>query len=107
MIPLGGKHAKPEGKSIDPEPLSPRALEQKPPPEETGRVGTRNRPCNIIDVGFRNMAGFPLSVYYAGNLVDVPDVGFSCAEKYHFHMGMNLAPQGTYNTMMFFSCSKQ
>ena len=95
MVPLGKPSSVPDEKRIDPEPFSPRSLEAKPPPEETGRIGTKARPCNIIDVGFRNQAGFPLSVYYAGNLVQVPNAGFSCSEEYHFHMGLNPAPQGT------------
>jgi len=93
MVPLGKPSSVPDEKRIDPEPFSPRSLEAKPPPEETGRIGTKARPCNIIDVGFRNQAGFPLSVYYAGNLVQVPNAGFSCSEEYHFHMGLNPAPQ--------------
>jgi len=96
MIPLGGKMPSEDKGHTDSEPFSSAAVgtEAKPPQvQEVGRLGTQNRPCNIIDVGFRNEAGFPMSVYWANNLVDVPDKGFSCAENYQFHMGVKDAPQ--------------
>jgi len=93
MVPLGKPSASDAKKTFDVEPFSPRSLEANPPLEETGRVGTKSRPCNVIDIGFRNMAGVPLAVYYAGNLKEIPGAGFSCHEMYHFHMGLNPAPQ--------------
>jgi hypothetical protein len=51
------------------------------------------RPCNTIDVGFRNQLGCPLHVYWANHLSDVPDEGFSCGEKFRFHLGNKPAPQ--------------
>ena len=95
MIPLGRHWAKPAPTRIDPEPQNSRALEENPPQTEAGRIPTRGRPCNIVDVGFRNEAGFPLSVYYAGTLKEIPESGFTCHEEYHFHMGLKAAPQGT------------
>lgn len=89
MIPLGSKHKNPDGK-IDPEPYERRLEPQK---QEAGRLPTHDRPCNVIDVGFRNEAGFPLSVYWASHLDEVPLHGFSCAERYQFHMGVKAATQ--------------
>ena len=95
MIPLGKAARNSNTKQIDPEPFSPGSVNApKPQEQEVGRQGTRDRPCNIIDMGFRNEAGVPLSVYYANNMMEVPDVGFNCAEEYHFHMGLKAAPQG-------------
>lgn len=71
-------------KPLDVEPYTP-GLELKQ--IESGRLDTRDRPCNTIDIGFRNQVGCPLSVYYASTLTEVPDKGFSCDEKYKFHMG--------------------
>jgi hypothetical protein len=51
------------------------------------------RPCNTIDVGFRNQVGCPLHVYWANQLADVPGEGFNCGEKYRFHLGTKPAPQ--------------
>jgi hypothetical protein len=93
MIPLGKGASGSDEKQIDSEPFSP---DSKPQEQEVGRLGPQSRPCNVIDMGFRNEAGFPLSVYYANNLLEVPDVGFNCAEKYHFHMGLKAAPQGAF-----------
>jgi len=97
MIPLGGNAPKRELEHIDPEPFSLESVgtedNPKPQVQEVGRKPTRIRPCNVVDLGFRNEAGFPLSVYWANNLVDVPETGFSCAEQYKFHMGLKTAPQ--------------
>ncbi|OEU22086.1 hypothetical protein FRACYDRAFT_267155, partial [Fragilariopsis cylindrus CCMP1102] len=71
-------------KPLDVEPYTP-GLELKQ--TESGRLDTRDRPCNTIDIGFRNQVGCPLSVYYASTLTEVPDKGFSCDETYKFHMG--------------------
>ena len=60
---------------------------------ESGRLGTSDRPCNTIDIGFRNQVGCPLSVYYASTLTEVPDKGFSCDENYKFHMGTQSSSQ--------------
>lgn len=40
-----------------------------------------NRPCNTVDIGFRNMAGCPVSGYY------VQTNGDSCTEQFKFHLG--------------------
>ncbi len=94
LVPLGKPNA--EEKTLDVEPFDERTLEPDPPQEESGRLGTKDRDCNVVDVGFRNMAGVPLSIYYAGNLKEIPTAGFSCHEKYRFHMGLNPAPQGEF-----------
>jgi len=97
MIPLGNAAPESNAKQIDPEPFSPASVDTpKPQEQEVGRLGSQDRPCNIIDMGFRNEAGVPLSVYYASNIMEVPDVGFNCAENYHFHMGLKAAPQGAF-----------
>jgi hypothetical protein len=96
MIPLGKKNANADDTNPDPEPFSPESVgtvDQKPLLQEVGRGETGDRHCNVIDIGFRNEAGFPLSVYFAANLDDVPEAGFSCAESYKFHMGLKAAPQ--------------
>ena len=96
MIPIGNpRDFSCSANLIDAEPFSPETVAQPPQQQEVGRGGTRTRPCNTIDVGFRNQVGCPLSVYWANNLVDVPEQGFSCDEKYKFHMGTKAAPQGT------------
>merc|ERR1711865_817821 len=65
-----------------------------------------------MDLGFRNEAGCPLSVYWANMLgredvnggmmgaeatatttLGLPDVGFTCAEQYKFHLGTLPATQ--------------
>ena len=93
----GGAESRTGTDLIDPEPVDRELLEEldKPPPQESGRGPTSERHCNIVDIGFRNDAGFPLSVYWADQLVDVPLTGFSCAERYSFHMGIKAATQGT------------
>lgn len=100
MVPLGRTVPKENENRIDPEPFDPKTVgteeEPKPQAQEAGRgppKKTEDRPCNVIDIGFRNEAGFPLSVYWANHLEDVPLHGFNCAEKYKFHMGMKSATQ--------------
>jgi hypothetical protein len=51
------------------------------------------RPCNTIDVGFRNQVGCPVHMYWANQLADVPGEGFNCGEKFRFHLGTKPAPQ--------------
>jgi hypothetical protein len=57
------------------------------------------RPCNIQDIGFRNLVGCPLNVYYSGrhNMTGIPrkdgeECSFtpkSCHEQFKFHLGKN------------------
>jgi hypothetical protein len=57
------------------------------------------RPCNIQDIGFRNLVGCPLNVYYSGryNMTGNPrkegeECSFtpkSCHEQFKFHLGKN------------------
>ena len=80
--------------------MSPETAAQPPQQQEVGRRETldRGEKCNIVDIGFRNQVGCPLSVYWDNNnLVDdnVPDEGLTCGEMYKFHMGTKAAPQGT------------
>lgn len=94
MIPLGNPHDFSCGAdNIDVEPYSGETEDDSKPQKEPGRGEDLRRSCNTIDIGFRNELECPLSVYWAKNLVDVPDQGFSCDEKYKFHMGTNYAPQ--------------
>jgi len=99
MIPIGNPNDNHQcdATSLDVEPYSP-GLELEE--QEFGREGasdwtegTRDRPCNTIDIGFRNQVGCPLSVYWANALEEVPEEGFSCAEKYRFHMGTQASSQ--------------
>jgi hypothetical protein len=57
------------------------------------------RPCNTIDVGFRNQVGCPLHVYWANQLEgdNVPKEGFNCGENFRFHLGTKPAPQDFMN----------
>eukprot|EP00534_Pseudo-nitzschia_fraudulenta_P003283 CAMPEP_0201118810 /NCGR_PEP_ID=MMETSP0850-20130426/2998_1 /ASSEMBLY_ACC=CAM_ASM_000622 /TAXON_ID=183588 /ORGANISM="Pseudo-nitzschia fraudulenta, Strain WWA7" /LENGTH=365 /DNA_ID=CAMNT_0047384245 /DNA_START=39 /DNA_END=1136 /DNA_ORIENTATION=- len=98
MIPLGANSGLPRDEDIiDPEPFFPESVgtAEQPDPrlEEVGRRPTNERPCNIIDIGFRNESGQPLAVFWANQLTDVPGEGFSCAETYSFHLGTHTAPQ--------------
>ena len=113
MIPLGRKASPDKKAHIDPEPFPPPKLDpvhpRKVEPEiEAGRLSPLlDRKCNIIDIGFRNEAGFPLSVFWAGTTVDVPDNGFTCGEKYKFHMGLNAAPQSRCCfSLLFWTCTQ-
>lgn len=58
------------------------------------------RPCNTQDIGFRNLVGCPLNVYYSGmyNMTGLPhatpdaNCSFtpkSCHEQFKFHLGKN------------------
>lgn len=97
LIPIGKGFSCGSDDKIDPEPFDPNtvATEVKPIPqeEEALREPPKHRPCNSIEMGFRNEAGCPLSVYWANKVVDIPDLGRRCTEKYKFHMGTNPAPQ--------------
>jgi hypothetical protein len=57
------------------------------------------RPCNTIDIGFRNQVGCPIHVYWANQLEgeDVPKEGFNCGENFRFHLGTKPAPQDFMN----------
>jgi hypothetical protein len=72
----------------DPEPVVPETGELQP---EFSRLPPRVfRPCNTIDIGFRNMAGCPLHGYYiAGSANSNSTNDAVCQEKFRFHLGMN------------------
>ena len=44
-----------------------------------------DRPCNTIDVGFRNMAGCPLNAFY---VTPSADENVACSESFKFHLGV-------------------
>jgi len=99
MIPIGNPHGdnQCDATSLDVEPYSP-GLELEE--QEFGRAskkdwreGKRDWACNMIYIGFRNQLGCPLSVYWANTLEEVPEQGFSCDEKYRFHMGTQASSQ--------------
>jgi len=75
----------------DVEPVNPKTAERK---VEFGRTPTpQARPCNTVDISFRNQVGCPLHVYWANRLDEIPTEGFSCGEKFKFHLGTKPAPQ--------------
>lgn len=73
------------------EPINPETAERKQEWKRTPRPKTR--PCNTIDVGFRNEAGCPLHVYWANHIEEVPTEGFNCGEQFKFHLGTKPATQ--------------
>lgn len=92
LIPIGNPSklscdlSKPDVEPVDPETaVVVQDFARKPTPA--------TRPCNVVDVSFRNQAGCPLHVYWASGMSDVPDSGFSCGEKFRFHLGTKPAPQ--------------
>lgn len=74
----------------DVEPVDPDTADRV---EEFARTPTRRATCNIIDIGFRNEAGCPLHLYWAGGNDDTPDSGFNCGEKFKMHLGTKPATQ--------------
>jgi hypothetical protein len=75
----------------DVEPVNPETAARK---QEFSRTPTHPiRPCNTIDLGFRNQVGCPLHVYWANRLHEIPEQGFSCGEKFRFHLGNKPASQ--------------
>jgi hypothetical protein len=83
------------GNKPDVEPVNPETGERAEQYSRTLSQG--NRRYNPIDVGFRNQAGCPLDVYWANQLIDVPTDGFSCGEKFKFHLGTKAATQDFLN----------
>lgn len=92
LIPLGN----PNQVDCDPtapdiEPVDPETAETKP---EVARTKTHEfRRCNTMDIGFRNQAGCPLHVYWANGQRELPGEGFTCGEKFKFHVGTKPATQ--------------
>jgi hypothetical protein len=75
----------------DVEPVNPETAARK---QEFSRTPTHpTRPCNTIDLGFRNQAGCPLHIYWANQLHEIPAQGFSCGEQFRFHLGTKPASQ--------------
>ena len=94
LIPLGN----PQGLSCDAslpdvEPVNPETGEILPKVKRTPTHKFRR--CNTMSIGFRNQVGCPLHVYWASFLdsSDLPSEGFSCGEKFKFHLGTNHASQ--------------
>jgi len=93
LIPIGNPNqVHCDANLPDVEPVNPKTAERKP---EFGRTPTPevSRPCNTVDISFRNQAGCPLHVYWANRLDEIPTEGFSCGEKFKFHLGTKPAPQ--------------
>jgi hypothetical protein len=92
LVPIGNPNAYGCDASLpDVEPLHVQTAARK---QEFSRTPTHElRRCNTIDLGFRNQVGCPLHVYWAGNIEQVPDLGFSCGEQFKFHMGTKPATQ--------------
>ena len=96
MVPIGNPRNLNSCQVSNPdvEPVNPETADRKP---EFKRTPThKQRPCNTIDIGFRNQAQCPLHVYWANRLGedgDVPEQGFNCGEKFKFHLGTKPATQ--------------
>lgn len=82
LIPIGAKFQDLVCPVDDPEPL----INQLRDPNFQRTPPTNNRPCNTVDIGFRNMANCPLNGYY---IESSPD---SCKEEFKFHLGKNPMP---------------
>jgi hypothetical protein len=92
LVPIGNPHDYPCDASLpDVEPFDPVTGVTAAPFQRTKTPPVR--PCNTIDVGFRNQVGCPIHVYWANQLSDIPEQGFSCGEKFKFHLGTKPAPQ--------------
>lgn len=96
LIPIGNpRDFDCDATSPDVEPFDPKTEVQV---TQFQRVPTHPvRPCNTIDVGFRNQVGCPIHMYWANQLSDVPGQGFSCGEKFRFHLGTKPAPQNFFD----------
>jgi hypothetical protein len=81
LIPIGQKFQDLQCPSDDPEPIVPETKEIDPKFARTPPA--INRPCNTIDIGFRNMANCPLHGYF------ITANNETCQEKFKFHLGMN------------------
>jgi hypothetical protein len=92
LIPIGNPHQYDCDANLpDVEPVNPETAERK---LDCGRTPTPEaRPCNTVDISFRNQVGCPLHVYWANRMDEVPQEGFSCGEKFKFHLGTKPAPQ--------------
>lgn len=92
LVPLGNPNEiKCDASVPDVEPIKPDTAERD---NRFARTETPPvRPCNTIDIGFRNQVGCPLHVYWANSMTDVPTEGFSCAEQFKFHLGTKPATQ--------------
>jgi hypothetical protein len=92
LIPLGNPNQLAcDANSPDVEPVHPEtAVIQQ---DFARKAFPPRRPCNTIDLGFRNQVGCPLHVYWANSLDDVPTEGFTCGERFRFHMGTKPATQ--------------
>ncbi|KAL3914709.1 MAG: hypothetical protein SGILL_005992, partial [Bacillariaceae sp.] len=92
LVPIGNPYDYPCDASLpDIEPFDPDTGATSAPFQRS--VAPEVRPCNTIDVGFRNQVGCPIHVYWANQLEDIPEEGFSCGEKFRFHLGTKPAPQ--------------
>jgi len=91
LIPIGNPNQYDCDANLpDVEPVNPKTAERK---MEFGRSPTPEaRPCNTVDISFRNQVGCPLHVYWANRLDEASVEGF-CGEKFKFHLGTKPAPQ--------------
>jgi hypothetical protein len=94
LIPIRNRYGPPltcDPNEPDPEPLleAPKVRHPKyarTPPQQ-------GRPCNTLDVGFRNEVGCPLHVYYTGMQgANVTTGAPTCQESFKFHLGLNPRP---------------
>lgn len=96
LYPIRNKYGPPDlfcnPNDPDPEPVIEETGERE---EIYARTPPANgRPCNTIDVGFRNEVGCPLHVFYTGMQTANATTGEStCYEDFKFHMGTQPHPQ--------------
>ena len=91
LIPVGAHAQELVCPEDDPEPLvTPKEPSTEPQrdPNFKRTTPTINRPCNTMDIGFRNMANCPLHGYYIARREES-----SCQEQFKFHLGKNLQPR--------------
>ena len=90
LIPVGAHAQELVCPNDDPEPVvTPKdpSTEPQRDPNFKRTIPTINRPCNTMDIGFRNMANCPLHGYYIARNAES-----SCHEQFKFHLGKNPQP---------------
>lgn len=94
LIPIRNRYGPPitcDPNEPDPEPIVEETQERDPEFARTPpQVG---RPCNTLDIGFRNQVGCPVHVYYTGMQGANTTTGEpTCMEDFKFHLGLNSRP---------------
>merc|ERR1712125_136565 len=89
LIPITNKYGPPvtcDPNEPDIEPMKDNTRD----PEFTRTPPQIGRPCNTMDIGFRNHVGCPLHVYYTGMQgANITSGEQTCREDFKFHLGIN------------------